>query len=173
MKQGLLLPEFKLSHEHGGERHKNTGKRKRKIARPLSSKQPVHFTMRSEHARGNLSFLKKEKALYINNLRSELGKKYFVTTYQFANSGNHLHFLSQYKDKKAFQNFLRVFAGLVARFVTKAEKGKPFGKKFWSQTVWSRLVSWGKAFYAAMRYVLQNELESAGIYSLSATSSRS
>jgi hypothetical protein len=128
MKQGLLLPEFKISYNHGGALRKG----KRKTARPLSSKQPVHFTMKSEHARGSLSFLKKENTSYINHLRSRLGKKYFVTTYQFANSGTHLHFLSQYKDKKMFQNFLRVFAGLVARFVTKAERGKPFGKKFWA-----------------------------------------
>jgi REP element-mobilizing transposase RayT len=159
MKQGLLLPEFKISYEHGGDLRKG----KRKTTRPLSSQQPIHFTMKSEHAKGDLSFLKKENAVFINDLRSRLGKKYFVTTYQFANSGNHLHFLSQYKDKKAFQNFLRVFAGLVARFVTKAEKGKPFGKKFWSQTVWSRLVSWGRAFRIARLYVLQNELEAAGL----------
>jgi REP element-mobilizing transposase RayT len=159
MKQGLLLPEFKISLKHGGELRKG----KRKTARPLSSKQPVHFTMKSELARGKYSFLKKENVVFINNLRSRLGKEYFVTTYQFANSGTHLHFLSQYKDKKAFQNFLRVFAGLVARFVTKSEKGNPFGKKFWTQTIWSRLVSWGKAFRIARRYVLQNELEVAGI----------
>jgi REP element-mobilizing transposase RayT len=118
--------------------------------------------MKSDLARGKYSLLKKENSVFIGNLRSRLGKKYFVRTYQFANSGTHLHFLSQYKDKKAFQNFLRAFTGLVARFVTKTEKGKSFGK-FWTSTIWSRLVTWGKAFRVARRYVLQNELEALGI----------
>jgi hypothetical protein len=101
MKQGLLLPEFKISFEHGGDLRLG----KRKTARPLSSKKAVHFTMKSEYARGEFSFLKKENAVFISNLRAQLEKKYFVTTYEFANSGTHLHFLSQYKNKKAFQNF--------------------------------------------------------------------
>jgi len=86
-----------------------------------------------------------------------------VRIYKYANSGNHLHLLVQSKDPKAFQRFLKTIAGIIARAVTGARKGKPSGK-FWDSLAWTRIVHWGRDFKHVIEYVLMNELEGAGVW---------
>ncbi len=50
---------------------------------------------------------------------------------------------------------------MVAMKVTGARKGRV--AQFWSRTAYTRLVEWGRAFLAARKYVVQNQLEAAGV----------
>ena len=84
--------------------------------------------------------------------------RYGIRVYEFANAGNHLHLLVRAKCRLALQNFLRVFAGLVARRVTGANKSKPVGG-FWDMLAYSRVMSWGRDFFGVRAYLVQNELE--------------
>jgi REP element-mobilizing transposase RayT len=91
-----------------------------------------------------------------------LARHHAVRVYEFANAGSHPHLLVRAKAKNAFQVFLRAFAGLTARLVTGARRGRPVGK-FWDNLAYSRLVRWGRDFAGVRTYVLQNEMEARGM----------
>jgi REP element-mobilizing transposase RayT len=140
--------------EHGGEIRVGL----RKLERPFSARRPMHIVLRSLRARGTWSMRRPESARIVRETLRRYARRYGVRVYQFANAGNHLHLLVRVKCRLALQNFLRVFAGLVARRVTGARKGKPVGR-FWDMLAYSRLMSWGRDFFGVRRYVAQNELE--------------
>jgi len=158
-KQLLLSPELKPRYEHGGSLV--VGKRKRE--RPISTKQALHLVFRAQAAKGALSLLLPKHVKIINALKNKCCRKYGIRVYEYANAGNHLHFLIRAQTKEGLQSFLRVFAGQTAQKITGAIKGKPLGKRFWTHLVYSKIVSWGRAFKTAKAYVFQNTLEALGI----------
>ena len=153
------LSLFKMRKEHGGE----LGKGVRKEARPLSVKRPMHITVRSSWAKGDLSFLRRRNALFIKGLMRSLTARRAVTVYEMANSGNHLHLLLRTRTKDDLHGFMRELTARLSRFVTGARRGRPFGKRFFDKLYYSRIVEWGKGYKAAKNYVVQNTLEALGI----------
>src|SRR5262249_21958918 len=99
----------------------------------------------------------------IQSLVSSLSARWKVQVYEFANSGNHLHFAVRAKTKEGFRNFFRTLAAQTATKVTGARRGNALGKRFWDLPMWSRIVAWGKAFQAVCRYVVMNRLEGEGL----------
>ena len=85
-----------------------------------------------------------------------------VRVYQFANVGNHLHLLARCRERRALQTFLRAFAGLIARAVTGAERGRPSGR-FWDTLAYSRVITWGREYCSVRAYILDNEFEAGGL----------
>jgi len=75
----------------------------------------------------------------------ELSQRHGVKVFEYANGGDQIHLLLRAKSRVGFQAFLRAFAGLTARLVTGAKKGKPSGK-FWDALTYSRVLAWGKEF---------------------------
>lgn len=118
--------------------------------------------MRSSRARGQLSLLKPAHRTIVGELLRRLATRYDVHVYQFANAGNHLHLLARCRDRHSLRSFLRTFAGLVARAVTGAEKGRP-GGKFWDCLVYSRILTWGRQYRDVRGYILNNEFEAGGL----------
>lgn len=135
MKQTSFIPTSELRSfkklTHGG------AKKRRKAKRPLVPGAITHLVLKSSKATGAMSFYK-NKAL-VNSLLRETAKKYFVEIKDFVNMGNHLHIKVKFKDAKRFQNFLRVFSGLLARKLTKANRGYVFGK-FWDALAYTRVI---------------------------------
>ena len=129
----------------------------------------MHLVLRAESARGKRSLLAPAHARYLKTLIPSLASRWGVTVYQWANSGNHLHFLIRAKTRAGFQNFLRVLSGKVAQKVTGSQRGRPLEKRFWGLLAYSRVVEWGRAFLTAKRYVLQNELEALGLVPYTST----
>ena len=158
MRQQLLSPEFHLNLEHGGV--KAIGKRK--MARPFSSKASLHLVLRSSQAVGEFSFLRKENSKWISNLLKRQSKKHGIIIYEFGNSGNHLHLLIRAHKKKMFNSFLKVFTSAIAMKWTGGKKTNP-SPKFWDHLPWTRIVAWGKAYWTAKKYVIQNRLEGLGV----------
>jgi REP element-mobilizing transposase RayT len=156
------LQEHARRTEHGGDIRKG----KRKLARPFDQRRPIHLTLRSERARGDLSMLKVRRAEAIDRLVKRLAAENRIKIYQYANSGNHLHLLLHAKDHRGFKRFLRTLGALVARLVTGAKKGNPTGK-FWTALAWTRIVNWGRHLFNEGYYVIQNELEAEGLVSYS------
>jgi hypothetical protein len=152
-----FAPYFRT--KHGGE----LGANKRKERRPLDPRRPVHLTLRSERARGDWSMLHHKHQRKVRHLVERFAAKNRVRIYQYANSGNHLHLLVHSKDPKAFQRFLKTIAGVIARAVTGARKGKPSGK-FWDSLAWTRIVSWGRDLKRVIDYIQMNELEAEGVW---------
>ena len=158
-KQLLLDDSFKVSVVHGGQY--SVGKRK--TARPISTRKPMHLTLRSSYAVGSYSFRTKENYAFIDKLIKTVSKKWGIRIYKNSINGNHLHFDLLATTRRGFQNFLRVLSCQIAAFVTKAVKGKPFGKRFFDLPAFTRIAEWGKAYKTLKAYVVQNVLEASGV----------
>jgi REP element-mobilizing transposase RayT len=127
--------------QHGGPARGG----QRKTSRPLEPSLPLYIALRSSRARGKWSLQRPTTEARIQELLRELSHRYGVKVFEFANGGDQLHLLLRAKTRAGFQAFLRSFAGLTARFVTGAKKGKPSGK-FWDALTYSRVLAWGKEF---------------------------
>lgn len=130
----------------------------------------MHVTMRSSLAVGPLSLF--NHRTYIEQQLHRIGRKFGVKIYKHGLSGNHLHMTVLARTRKAFQDFLRVLTGTIARRVTGAQKGKPFGKRFWDLLAWSRIIEWGVDFRRAIEYVAMNQLEGLGVIAYQARGCR-
>jgi len=151
------LKEFTRT-EHGGELSRG----KRKAARPLAVKRPMHLVLRSAKATGKLSLLHPNHHTLVQSLIWKYAAKNQIKIYRFANAGNHLHLLIQAKTKTGFKAFLRTISGLIARAITGATKANAQGK-FWDHLAFTRVVAWGKDFKKTCDYVIQNVMESCGL----------
>src|SRR5258706_3163029 len=116
----------------------------------------MHVVLPSGVARGPWSLRKHERAVR-DALRS-MACRFGIRIYDFANVGTHLHLLVRARRREAFQSFLRSFAGIVARRVTGARRGRPSGR-FFSGLAWSRVVGWGRDYLGVRHYVFRNEIE--------------
>jgi REP element-mobilizing transposase RayT len=139
--------------QHGGERRGH-----RKVERPVSTRRPMHVTLHSQVARGAWSLRRHQRG--VSSALRACARRSGVTVYDFANVGSHLHLLLRAKRRDDFQRFLRSFAGIVARQVTGARRGRPLsGGHFWSSLAWSRVVTWGRDYESVRQYILLNRIE--------------
>ena len=121
---------FEKNREYGPNRISHGGEDSlglRKIRRPLDRKRPVHLCMKASCARGHLTMLGINR-VKIAQIVNTWSRRFHVTLHGFENVGNHLHFILSFKVEEGFQNFLRTISALIAREVTGARRGKPFGK---------------------------------------------
>jgi REP element-mobilizing transposase RayT len=112
--------------------------KRRKVERPLREGLIHHVVFKSSKANGKLSFYAHKQL--VAHLLKERSQKFFVEILDWVNMGNHLHLKVRFKDKKRFQNFLKTFAGLLARKITKSHRGTSFGK-FWDGLVYTRILT--------------------------------
>jgi REP element-mobilizing transposase RayT len=139
---------------HGGDVRRHA----RKLERPVSSRLPMHVTLHSKRASGNWSLLQHKRA--VREALRACARRSGVRVYDFANVGSHLHLLVRARRRQSFQAFLRSFAGIVARAVTGARKGRPLrGGPFWSALAWSRVVTWGRDYWRVRHYIFRNRIE--------------
>lgn len=133
---------------------------KRKTARPIATKRPMHVILKSSKTVGKFSMFRKAKE--IEKIVSGKAKKNFVQVRQYSNNGNHLHLLVQAKDRELFKNFLMAVSGRIAQLMTGSTKGRPQRQKFWDHIPFTRIVEWGKDLQNVTNYVVQNFLEGIG-----------
>jgi len=143
--------------EHGGSLNKG----KRKSARPIVTKSPMHIVLRASRARGPWSLLAGKNRKTVEECVYALAKRYGVRVYSFANVGNHLHLLLSVKKRESLRNYMRVLSQAIMFLVTGARKGSPKGA-FWDSTYYSRIVSWGREYRALQKYFLKNRMEAFG-----------
>jgi len=153
---------------HGGELRIG----KAKVARPVATKRPMHFVLKSSLAKGEWSFLRKNNATFIKQLLKTLSARYGLTIYERSIGGNHVHFLLRPYNRELLKSFLRSFSGGVAQHITGCKKGKPLGRPFFDSLPFSRIVEWGCDFFGMKKYVLQNELEAHGLIAYTPRKSR-
>ncbi len=166
-KQLDLFKKPKLKKEHGGSH----AIFRRRARRPLNLRQSHHITMKSHHAVGARSLFRHKKLILL--LMKKHSAKFQVKVYEYAIQGNHIHMLVKAQNREGLQNFFRVIAGHIAQRILQecplkeAPGGaptKPTGcqknqRKFWSYLLYSRIVSWGRAFKIVARYIQRNTLE--------------
>jgi hypothetical protein len=66
----------------------------------------------------------------VEKLLKQKAKKFGVFIAEMVNVGNHFHLKIRVTTREGFGKYLRSVTSLIARTVTGARKGKPFGK-FW------------------------------------------
>jgi REP element-mobilizing transposase RayT len=131
---------------------------RRKVERPVSTRRPIHITLHSRRARGAWSLRRNEQA--VRDALHACAARSGIKVYDFANVGTHVHLLVRARRREAFQAFLRSFAGIVARAVTGARRGRPLAAgPFWSALAWSRVVSWGRDYRGVRHYIFLNRIE--------------
>ena len=155
--QFTALRDFTRTRHGGGER---AGRRK--TARPVATKRPMHLTLRASRATGATSMLRPACCHHISAIVAKFADPNDVRVLRFANVGNHLHLVVQAKTRAGFQNYLRTIAGLIARVATGAVKGRASGK-FWDELAFSRVIAWGRDLKRTLDYVLGNAMEGLGV----------
>jgi REP element-mobilizing transposase RayT len=187
MKQLKLIKPTKK--EHGGMH--SFGRRRSR--RPLTTKEPLHVTLRSDFARGSRSLLRHRPLIYY--VIKKASKRFDIRVYQKAICGNHIHLLIRGRSRTDIQNFFRVVAGHIAQGILrefpllraeqecglrggggaqcalknepeKSEKHKGCAKnqrKFWALLIYSRVVTWGREYKAVTNYIQKNILEALNL----------
>jgi hypothetical protein len=143
----------------GGDLLKNSNA---KVKRPLDSKLPIHLELKCTK-----SVLRLHKTLIpINKEVARVCKRHGVTVYNYANVGNHLHFVLKIPGRQRWSAFIRELTGRIAQIaqgITAQQKGSG---KFWAKLPFTRVVAgWQKAFRIAVQYVELNHLEAEGFIS--------
>jgi REP element-mobilizing transposase RayT len=138
--------------EHGGD----VGRGRRKLERPVSTRRPMHVVLSSHRADGPWSLRRHDRT--VRQTLRDMARRFDVRVYDFANVGSHLHLLVRARRRDAFQNFLRSLAGILARRITGARRGRPTGP-FFNSLAWTRVVQWGRDYVGVRHYVLRNQIE--------------
>jgi REP element-mobilizing transposase RayT len=94
----------------------------------------------------------------VRDVLRRMARRFEVRIYDFANVGSHLHIVLRARRREGFQGFLRSFAGVVARRIMGAERGRQRGR-FFDGLAWSRVVSWGRDYWGLRHYVFRNQIE--------------
>ncbi len=145
----------KHSLSHGGTLRAG----KRKLARPLAAKRPIHVVLKSSRAKGDWDMRRQGDA--VENAVESTAKRFRIRVHRFVNVGNHLHLAIQGASRREIQNFLRVLPQAIAYLITGTRKGNPIGK-FWDSPVFTRVLEWGKAWEILKHYFERNRFEAAG-----------
>ena len=90
---------------------------RRKSLRPLTSKDSIHFVLRSCWAVGADSFLSRRNHRQIDQIINCFAKKFGVRIYQRALNSNHLHLLLRITNRRLYRSFIKAVSGQIASHV--------------------------------------------------------
>jgi hypothetical protein len=119
---------------HGGGSLKGRCKERR----PLSPNRLTHVVLSSSEAKGQLAFTTPANRTIVAEILDERGSQFGIIVELIEARMTHLHFILSFKDRTKFQGFLRTVTALIARRITGARKGHPFGRKFWNHIAFTR-----------------------------------
>jgi Transposase IS200 like len=137
---------FKKTEKHFGG---SLGVGKRKVARVLDSRKPIHFVLKSQKSMNLYS-----SRTQLRKLLFRFAKRFGVKVYSESVQRDHWHFCIKITNRGLYRSFIRALTGTIAL---------KLGKGLWSQLPFSRIVTWGRDFMNVADYILLNECEVAGI----------
>lgn len=118
-------------------------KGKRKIKRPLSTKNPIHLILRSSK-----QDLRKNEREVIQNW-NRLARKFGVRTYRVVVASDHLHALVRLHSQRLYNQFIQALTGMLSKRLQVKWRNRPT----------TRLAQWGKDFRRLKQYLELNFLE--------------
>lgn len=133
---------------------------KRKTARPIATRRPMHVVVKSERATRDWSLLRHRKN--IEQTIEATAKRFHIRLLRRQVNSNHIHLIIQGRKRHLIQSFLRLFPGAVAMKVTNTANTRPIGR-FWQGLAFTRIIEWGRDFFGMHNYIEKNRLESEGI----------
>jgi REP element-mobilizing transposase RayT len=119
---------------------------KRKGARPLNAKKPLHLVMKC-----NQQIF--EDRHVIIDLLVFYANRFRVPIYSFAIGHDHIHFITKVPNRDAYVKFIRAVTGMIA---------KTLGAKLFASMAFTRVASWGRDYFNLLRYMQQNWDEACG-----------
>ena len=129
---------------------------KRKTARPLSVKCPIHLILKST---GASCFVPGSRKL--ENLIRAHAEKYGIKIYRMSLNWSHIHMVMKLSDKKAYVSFIRTITSRIVAYLSKL-KGKNL-KGLFDLRPFTKILSWGKQFKTVIEYHELNDLEARGL----------
>lgn len=121
-------------------------------ARYFRRKTWMHIVLRSRKAKGSFGLRLPRHWQEIERIRKQAAADFDIQVAQSVNTGNMLQFRVRSAKRENLQNFLRVMTCLVARSVTGARKGKPFGR-FWEGLAYSRIMTDSRSLTTLQNYL--------------------
>lgn len=111
---------------HLAESSKNIGGApgKRKVARPLSTRVPIHLVMKTAHLRRSESLLRPRLARMARQVLSKQAARFHIQIRHVVITADQIHLLLEIKNRQEFSRFLRASSGLIARFALGRERGQ-------------------------------------------------
>ncbi|MBY0384305.1 transposase [bacterium] len=140
MKQTSFFIKAKL--ESGGSLNP---KGKRKTARTLDSRRPLHLVLKSKNT---ISLFKNKHKL--RDILKKQAKTFGIKVYSHSIQKDHWHLVIKITNRYLYRGFIRSLTGIIAR---------QLGKGLWRLCPYSRIVSWGRDFLNVIDYLLLNECE--------------
>jgi hypothetical protein len=122
-----------------------SGKGKRKTARVLDCRKPLHFVLKSKKT-GNLYLHR----VLIRKLLYLYAKRFAVKVYKESVQKDHFHFCIKITNRLLYRAFIRALTGVIAQHL---------GKGLWMLTPYSRVVTWGRDLGYVLDYLLLNDCE--------------
>lgn len=143
----LAMTQFKLfpveKPEHGGDLKRGV----RKTLRPLATDRPIHLTLKAK-----VPFKGDAGAVVLIEAR-RLAGKFHIKVYDHAVEDDHVHLAVKIPHRRDYVKFIKSLTGLLSR---------RFGKGFWKQVPYTRVVQWGRDYTNLGKYFEKNRLEAAG-----------
>lgn len=109
------------------------------------------MVLRSEKATGRFGLRLPKNWLKVDEIRKRAQSDYDIEIAEAVNAGKLLQFRLRAHRKEDLQNFLRVMTCLIAREITGARKGKPFGR-FWDGLSYTRVLKDAASIRAVATY---------------------
>jgi hypothetical protein len=142
--------------KHGG----TTSVGHRKLERPLNTRRWHHLVLKSDKAVGKMSFLSFKNKPMVEGILYGKAKKFGVVIGDLANVGNHIHLKVRITTRGNFQKYLKSVTTLIARKITGACRGKPFGR-FWQGLAFTRVLTSYTEELNLKGYFTANRMEAA------------
>src|SRR5437868_9007060 len=140
---------------------------KRKAARPLSTKVPIHLILKSNGIPLSTNKTIKKCTLF-NPGNRELKKiirtyanKYQITIYDMALNWSHIHLAVRIPSRAAYLAFIRTLTAKLIFYLSKLKKQNLKG--LFSLRPYTRILSWGRELKTVLDYIILNQLEARGI----------
>ena len=141
MKQQLHLFKNSVDQTHGGSKSKG----KRKVARPLSTKKPIHIVLKASDP-----FQLLRNVEVIEKTLTKYSQKFGVTVYQTAVQADHLHFSVTIPSRDLYRRWIRAITSVLALKIKKLK---------WSLPPFTRIATWGRDFKRLCGYIQRNRIE--------------
>ena len=90
---------------------------RRKTARPLSTREPIHLVLKST---GNRVFFPGDRR--IENLIRNYAAKYKIKLYRVSLNWTHVHAIIRIPDRKAYNSFIRTVTSALVRLISKIKE---------------------------------------------------
>lgn len=134
-----------IKKEHGGAL---AVKGKRKTARILDRRKPLHFVLKSKKSANLYSH-----RILLRRLLILYAKKFGIKVYKESVQKDHFHFCVKITNRQLYRAFIRALTGVIAQRL---------GKGLWILAPYSRVVAWGRDFLGVLDYILLNDCEVGG-----------